>query len=431
MYIEEKYFMYHMAYTLVKNHEYDILYLNHRKEEIWLEKLHGRTTYLIRLFHRSFDWKNHLKKDIQTVFYRVQQMKRFLVSKTVIIHNIYVANETPIDTWETLKKPLHIKENKSQTMYVYYLSQEQNFHHELKRIEQNTGTFLETDLEGNKPVELTDHIQQLQSYLSHMFEQKRKEFMNVLSFGKPRITYLFILINIVMFLILEGSGGSTNIDTLIQLGAKFNPAILINGEWWRIFTSMFLHIGFFHLFMNMLALFYLGVTVERIFGSLRFITIYLLAGIGGGLASFASSFQVSAGASGAIFGLFGALLFFGFIHKKIFYRTMGRSLITIIVLNLVFGLLVPQIDMGAHLGGLIFGFIIASVVHLPNKKEKKYFLQGTMLLLYIFLSLGLVYWGIDKNKSFIQNHIIEQRSDRLLDLHLLEEYEKIMDKWIS
>src|SRR5690625_3009511 len=109
---------------------------------------------------------------------------------------------------------------------------------------------------------------------------------------------------------------------------------------------MFLYIGFLHLFMKLLAIYYLGTTVEKIYGSVRFILIYFLAGIGGGLTSFAFSMSVSAGASGAIFGLFGALLFFGVIHKKIFFQTMGRGIITIVVLNIIFGFTVSQIDIG-------------------------------------------------------------------------------------
>src|SRR5699024_11672752 len=86
----------------------------------------------------------------------------------------------------------------------------------------------------------------------------------------------------------------TSTETLIKFGTKYNPAIIENGEWWRIVTSMFLHIGIFHILMNMLAVYYLGSVVERIYGAFRFLIIYFLAGIGGGLASFAFTTNVSA-----------------------------------------------------------------------------------------------------------------------------------------
>src|SRR5690625_2872345 len=142
-----------------------------------------------------------------------------------------------------------------------------------------------------------------------------------------------------------------DVSNLINMGAKYNPA-MIEGEWWRAFTSMFLHIGFLHLFMNMLALYFLGVLLERIYGTKRIIVIYILSGIGGSLTSFALSISISAGASGALFGLFGALLFFGVDYINLFFQTMGKNVIFILIFNLVIGIVIPNIDMGAHLGGV-------------------------------------------------------------------------------
>nr|WP_054752968.1 rhomboid family intramembrane serine protease [Piscibacillus salipiscarius] len=102
-------------------------------------------------------------------------------------------------------------------------------------------------------------------------------------------------------------------------GLKFNPFIA-QGEYWRIITSMFLHIGLIHLLMNMIALYYLGEVTEKIYGTKRFLVIYFIAGIFGSIASFATNDSVSAGASGAIFGLFGALLFLGCIIEISFLR---------------------------------------------------------------------------------------------------------------
>src|SRR5699024_11482432 len=100
-------------------------------------------------------------------------------------------------------------------------------------------------------------------------------------FGKPYFTFLLIAINIFLFILLEFRGGSMDVPNLINMGAKYNPA-MIEGEWWRAFTSMFLHIGFLHLFMYMLALYFLGVLIERIYVTLRFIVFYILTGICGG-----------------------------------------------------------------------------------------------------------------------------------------------------
>src|SRR5699024_11372229 len=124
---------------------------------------------------------------------------------------------------------------------------------------------------------------------------------------------------------------------------------------------------------------------ERIYGSTRFVIIYFISGIIGGLTSFAFNTHIAAGASGALFGLFGALLYFGVIHKQLFYQTMGKSVIFILLINLAFGFLVPQIDMGAHVGGLIGGFISAAIASLQYQNNS--FILIRMLVVISFLIL--------------------------------------------
>src|SRR5690625_3467192 len=131
------------------------------------------------------------------------------------------------------------------------------------------------------------------------------------------------------------------VPNLINIGAKYNPA-MIECDWWRASTSMFFHIGVLHLCMNMLDPDYLGVLLARIYGTKRFIVIYILSGIGGSLTSFACSASISAGASGALFGPFGALLFFGVDYKNLFFQTMGKNVIFILILNLVIGIVIDR-----------------------------------------------------------------------------------------
>src|SRR5699024_9731548 len=111
MYLSEQYMLYQLAYTLVNDEGYDILHLNPQTEEVWLEKLVGKTSHVIRLFHRGFDWRNHLKNDIQIVFQKINQMKQLIIGKYITIHNIYISSHAPVDDWEILKRPLRTKEN--------------------------------------------------------------------------------------------------------------------------------------------------------------------------------------------------------------------------------------------------------------------------------------------------------------------------------
>ncbi|MFQ5575734.1 MAG: rhomboid family intramembrane serine protease [Anaerolineae bacterium] len=157
------------------------------------------------------------------------------------------------------------------------------------------------------------------------------------------------------------AGGATNQFVLILLGANFRPFIF-KGEVWRFFTSMFLHIGLQHLLFNAYALFVFGVEMERVFGRARFVTIYVLSGLAGSFASFAfSDALLSAGASGAIFGVIGMQTAFFFKYKNqmgSFGRSRLLNVAFIVGLNFAFGLTVRGIDNLAHLGGLVAGMLL-------------------------------------------------------------------------
>src|SRR5690625_4529052 len=327
-------------------------------------------------------------------------MKQLLLGKTIEIYNVYISVHTPIDSWEVLKKPLQLNEKNTPKMHVYYITS--NNDDEFSRLGADLGTSLNKNIEEQSEEEKEAAINRYKYRLSDMLYKKNKAVKDLFSFGKPFFTYILIIINLIMFAVLELNGGSTNVETLINFGAKYNPA-MIDGEWWRLISSMFLHIGFFHLAMNMLALYYLGVAVERIYGSRRFLMIYFLAGIAGSLTSFAFSINVSAGASGAIFGLFGALLFFGMIHKKVFFQTMGRNIITIVTINIVLGFVVPQIDMGAHIGGLVAGFVASATVYLP--RNKRFIIQFSSLIIYILLLSSLFIFGMNSSTNNVTYHL--------------------------
>jgi rhomboid protease GluP len=203
-------------------------------------------------------------------------------------------------------------------------------------------------------------------------------------------------IQVLVFLLMELTGGSQSTDNLIRFGAKYNPSIM-QGEWWRFFTPIFIHIGIIHLAMNSYALFYLGKYVEKLFGHKRFIVIYLFSGFLGSVVSFLMSNSLSAGASGAIFGCMGSLLFLGITKKNIFSKQLLSSMLPIILLNLVLGFSISNIDNGGHLGGLLGGFLAASIVQLPYNRQKDYRKQLAMLILTICITLGLLYFGYSIN----------------------------------
>ncbi len=213
---------------------------------------------------------------------------------------------------------------------------------------------------------------------------QQKEFVNVITnilkdfrTGKdkdpyiPWVTYSLIGINVVVFIIsviLSGSVMEISLDVLEFLGAKDN--ILINqGQYYRLFTCMFLHAGLIHIALNMFSLNAIGPLVERVYGRKKYIFIYIISGIIASFSSYIFSTGVAIGASGAIFGVLGAVLIFAFKMKSLIGRSFLTNVLMVILLNIMIGLSIPNVDNFAHMGGLISG-ILMSLILIPEKKTE-------------------------------------------------------------
>lgn len=176
---------------------------------------------------------------------------------------------------------------------------------------------------------------------------------------KPRVTYVLLGINIFIF----AAQYLAPRDLVFYLGAKINEFI-VAGEWWRLVTPMFLHLNLLHIGVNSYSLFIFGPQVEALFGYRRYLILYLLAGVSGVVLSFIMSPNPSVGASGAIFGLIGAMLVYLFRHRKLFGEMGRRRLFDIgmvALLNLLIGLS-PGIDNWGHVGGLVGGAVLSWLI---------------------------------------------------------------------
>lgn len=187
--------------------------------------------------------------------------------------------------------------------------------------------------------------------------------------ARPTVTYILIGLNLAVFVAMIAFGvvflntwrGPEDMRVLYFFGAKVNEEIY-NGQVWRLFSAMFLHIGAIHLLFNLYALYALGPLVEGYFGHLRFTAIYLLGGLCGSLASYAFSPNPSAGASGAIFGLAGATTVYFLRYRNNFGRrgrAILQNMLVVIGINLAFGLGMSGIDNWGHMGGLVGGALVA------------------------------------------------------------------------
>ena len=182
---------------------------------------------------------------------------------------------------------------------------------------------------------------------------------------KSWVMLVILVINVAVFFYAEATGGSDDVQHMIKLGAAYTPLIR-KGEYYRLFTSMFLHFGPGHLFSNMLALFFLGDFMERYLGKIGFLLVYLGGGLCGNLFSMAmelrsGDYSVSAGASGAVFALMGGMLVALLMHHGKLEDLTLRRLVIYIVLSLWAGFQTAGIDVNAHLGGLVGGALFSVI----------------------------------------------------------------------
>lgn len=191
---------------------------------------------------------------------------------------------------------------------------------------------------------------------------------------KEPVTVALILINVLVFIAVELTGISQNAWHVLDYGAAYTPYIVQNGEVYRLFTSMFLHFGIEHLVNNMLVLFVLGSRLEQVIGKLRFLFIYLAGGIAGNIFSLIlelrnQDFSVSAGASGAVFAVMGAMIYVVIRNKGWLGDLSMRQILVMAAFSLYFGFTSSGVDNAAHIGGMIAGFVLAVLIWHPRKKR--------------------------------------------------------------
>lgn len=202
----------------------------------------------------------------------------------------------------------------------------------------------------------------------------------------PFVTLGLVVVCIATFILETFMGGSQNIATLVKLGAMSNYAVVAAGQWWRLFTAQFLHIGIWHLVSNLVMIYYMGTLLEPLLGHFKFLIIYLLSGIGGNLMSlaFGSDKSISAGASTALFGLFGSVLALGLVYHHPFIAYLARQALVLALINLGIDLFLPNIDIFGHLGGLIAGFLVTGLIEKDARTKIRITCAALLLVSVVF-----------------------------------------------
>ena len=185
---------------------------------------------------------------------------------------------------------------------------------------------------------------------------------------KALVNIGLIAVNVIYFLYLEMNGSTEDTQFMVSHGAMYAPLVIERGEYYRLITSTFMHFGINHIMNNMLILFILGDNLERAVGHIKYLFFYLICGVGANVVSMIINMSgyrnvVSAGASGAIFGVIGGLLYAVAVNRGQLEDLSTRQLVVVILCSLYFGFTSTGVDNAAHIAGLIIGIIMGVVLY--------------------------------------------------------------------
>ena len=188
------------------------------------------------------------------------------------------------------------------------------------------------------------------------------------------ITVSLIIINVIIYIILESMGTTLDPEFMLEHGAIYPTLITEKGEYERFFTATLMHFGFEHLLNNMIMLAAAGNILERALGKVKYLILYFVAGIGGCVLSYlemmrSGAYAVAAGASGSIYGIVGALAWIIIIHKGRYKTLTGRGMVMMLLLSLYYGASTGDVDNWGHIGGFLMGFLLSIIFYRRNVKR--------------------------------------------------------------
>ena len=358
-----------LVHYFVTKENYTPIFVHGVKDEIWLEKVDGPYRVIRINSHRIFN-EEQFKFDQYKIKDILRQIKKKTMSFKINALNINLNADEDLKL-EMFDNIDNVKVNG------------------IKDVLKNE-TLLEVfpNIQGNlidnpNGVELIFNVTK---DINEKTEKDNKKFEKIFSPKKTYITYGIIGLCLIMYLVLSLFGGPNGLS-LLMLGANYGKLIK-SGQVWRLITYAFLHGGVAHLLCNMYSLSIIGAETESRFGKIRFLGIYLLSAIGGGLLSAVLGDYVSVGASGAIFGLLGAMVYFGSRFRIYFRQSINSKFMPVILLNLFIGFVIPGIDNYCHIGGLITGYLAAMTVGIPEDNKKSDRINGVILLTVFIAFLG-------------------------------------------
>ena len=213
------------------------------------------------------------------------------------------------------------------------------------------------------------------------------------------VTSGLLILTSLLFLVLQifRFGNATSSQAIFEFGGMYGLYLQYDpSQLWRLMTPIFVHIGWQHFLFNIFAIYVVGQLAEQVWGSWRFLLLYLLSGIMGNIFTLLLTPDVvAAGASTAVFGAFASIAVVGYFGHNPYLKQMGQSYQALIVVNLIFNLFMPNVGLVGHIGGLVGGLLAA--VFLPTIIEKRMFQTWQRLLAggaYLLLALGMIFLAL-------------------------------------
>ena len=338
------------------------------KDEVWLENDEGPYR-IIRINSNYIHNEEQYKMDIFKTRSVMRQIKKKTLALKMNALNIF------LDVNDDVK----IKEEKNIDSVVLKDIEDVN----KKEITEVFPDINDKIIKGEEGLNLIINVT---NDINEKTEKSNKIYEDTFKPKKVYITNLLISICVFIFALMVVKGANPlgiNGLFLYLFGANIKEAV-VAGEIYRLITSTFLHASLLHLLFNMYALYIIGNQLESYIGKIKFLIVYLVSAISGSLMSCVFTTGISVGASGAIFGLLGSLLYFGYHYRLYLGSVLKSQIIPLILINLVFGFMDPRIDNAAHIGGLIGGYLTTMARGIKGKSSKSDRINGIIVLAIYF-----------------------------------------------
>ena len=352
-----------LVHYFITEENYQPIIVNGVKNEIWLENLNANYK-VIRINSNYIHNEEQLKFDNFKIKNVTKQIKKKTLSFKLKTLNILL----------DLNDNIPLKEDKLIDNYKVDSLKD------IRKDDNLAGLFPKLKTMTLKKTDDVENFIKLTNDINEKSEADNKEYERIFKPKRSVITNILVVLNIIMFALTM---------TIPKLANMFilDPIAVRNGEVYRLLTSTFMHASILHLVFNMYALSIIGKQVETFLGKSKFLLVYLFSGLTGSLLSCAITNSYSLGASGAIFGLMGSLLYFGYHYRLYLGSVLLGQIVPVIVINLVIGYITPSIDNAAHIGGLVGGLFISMALGVNKDDERSSKVNGiiTSLILLLFL----------------------------------------------